>query len=322
MRSNLRHWRARAWFGMHMMLVTFSCASCDSSSQPSSKVPTGLPPLQQAMWPDNRPPEQKRDAVLKLLGDGADPNADGGGGLVPLMTAWQVPGDAGVAIARALLAAGADPNRRDQQGLNVLSVIVSHGRRDIATLLLAAGADPNARDSQGRTPLWWAVSDAALTELLIASGAEVNVADRHGYTPLGEAAANGSVDVIRALVRAGANVDAQNRHGETPMFRAVALNRPEAVTELARLGANTEICNMHGETALIAYAGSFGRFESLQALVQSGANVSARAKNGDTALDRARTIRAQARTAEMLLAATTRPSRSATVTDKGTDKNK
>lgn len=55
------------------------------------------------------------------------------------------------AIARRLIAAGADVERRTATGQTALMMAVTYGQNGIAELLLAAGADPEARDNAGHS---------------------------------------------------------------------------------------------------------------------------------------------------------------------------
>ena len=48
---------------------------------------------------------------------------------------------------------------------------------------IAAGADVNAKDENGVTPLHWTETEE-IAELLIAAGADVNAKDNRGDTPL------------------------------------------------------------------------------------------------------------------------------------------
>jgi len=67
-------------------------------------------------------------------------------------------------VARALLAAGADPNARSRGGNTALHTAAFFGRSTIAQQLLAAGADPNARNEERATPLDTLGHDRATTE--------------------------------------------------------------------------------------------------------------------------------------------------------------
>lgn len=58
-----------------------------------------------------------------------------------------------VAAVKALLAAGADPNARQQGGFTPLLVASARGQLEIVKLLVLNGADPNAANDAGATPL-------------------------------------------------------------------------------------------------------------------------------------------------------------------------
>ncbi len=77
-----------------------------------------------------------------------------------------------VAIAKALLARGADVNARQQQGWTPLHGAAAEGKVELVTLLLSHGADLNARNDEGKTPLAAALerNQPAAAELLRAKG--------------------------------------------------------------------------------------------------------------------------------------------------------
>ncbi len=74
----------------------------------------------------------------------------------------------------------------------------------LARALLEAGADPNTRQEDGMTPLHEAVFNAneTLTALLIAHGADPALANDAGQSPLAQAEAEGK-DAVAALLRRG-----------------------------------------------------------------------------------------------------------------------
>ena len=76
----------------------------------------------------------------------------------PLMaTATATDEGLGVAKAKVLLAAGADPSGRNGQGMTPLQIAASRDNVEMVQLLLKAGADVNAVDNVGRTALWEAL---------------------------------------------------------------------------------------------------------------------------------------------------------------------
>jgi hypothetical protein len=105
-------------------------------------------------------------------------------------------------IVRMLIAAGADLNLRNDEGLTVLMSAVDEDRV-LFKLLLAAGADVNAKDKNGTTVLMDAVY-AATTEWHFGYGAEYE----RDESPFENA---------RSLIRAGARVNERNNDGETAL---------------------------------------------------------------------------------------------------------
>jgi ankyrin repeat protein len=71
-------------------------------------------------------------------------------------------------LAGALIAAGADVNAVQQDGVTPLQEAAASGRADLVQLLLDSGADPSARDGQGRTAIDFAraAGHTAVVELL------------------------------------------------------------------------------------------------------------------------------------------------------------
>jgi ankyrin repeat protein len=94
--------------------------------------------------------------IRELATRGADPNAPSGGNRwTPLLHAVHKHQNASVA---ALLNAGADVNRADEQGVTPLMMAAGYGYDDTVQLLLQRHADARVKRSNGETALDWAMS--------------------------------------------------------------------------------------------------------------------------------------------------------------------
>jgi ankyrin repeat protein len=118
--------------------------------------------------------------------------------------------------------------------------------------LLARGASPNARDEEGRPPLVSAIlgNSVGLVGLLLESRADVNAADPHGWTPLHVAADEVLPQMVSLLLAKGANANVPDDEGNTPLHRAVfsARGRDEVIRLLRKHGAKDDVKNKTGET--------------------------------------------------------------------------
>lgn len=120
--------------------------------------------------------------------------------------------------------------------------------------LLRAGADPERRDPEGLTPLMIAagLGQPYAVSLLLAAGADVLSLDpRMGATALHKAAQSGNTDVIGFLLDKGAFIDQQSPVlGNTALIDAVLHRQAGAVALLLARGALTTIRNHWAQSAL------------------------------------------------------------------------
>ena len=138
--------------------------------------------------------------------------------------------------------------------------------------------------SSGRTPLHDAAFDGDVSEVeaLLAKGADVNAKD-YGWTPLHEAARYGHVAVVKVLLSKGAEVNAKNQVGWTPLHMAAQMGHVAVVKELLTKGADVNAKNQVGETPLDK-AAQMGHVDVVKALLTKGADVNAKDKHGLTPL--------------------------------------
>ena len=175
---------------------------------------------------------------------------------------------------------------------------------EIARALLEAGADPNRRGRAGDTPLMAACASgsATLVGLLIERGADVRAVG-HGSNPLGSAIHHGHAEIVRLLLDAGAKphdsvagqtaLSLAEERGKTDVLDVLRertfLDRFEsdlkkgAVGSIANELKNVDARGPDGRTALII-ASRCGNLEAVQQLLKAGADVRGQDNAGRTAL--------------------------------------
>jgi uncharacterized protein len=171
------------------------------------------------------------DEVRRLLDEGTDPNATDEYGSGTLLTFHP-------AVIEYLLARGANPNAQtNENGASVLAGLAFVNALECVRALLRAGADPNrGRDESGETPLHHALATlehdrTALVKLLLDHGADPNRRTKpgvpslnfwrdvrtRGETPLHRAAAFSPRETIELLLAAGADPTLRDVNGDSPL---------------------------------------------------------------------------------------------------------
>ena len=238
--------------------------------------------------------------VRELLAHGADPNERDGRGanaLHALALHWD--GDWSgrardrrfLAVARLLLARGADVRAVSDHAGTPLHAAASTGFTAFGRLLIAAGASVDAVDKHGQTPLHAAANNghAEIAALLLDHGAAVSARDAAGLTPL-HALARGRHSyplrpewgrVVDLLVRRGGRLDAQDNLGRTPLFHAAG---DAAVARLLIVaGAGAAGVGPPGASPLHVAVFRDDR-QLVKVLIAAGVKVDARDDGGRTAL--------------------------------------
>jgi ankyrin repeat protein len=209
---------------------------------------------------------------------GLAPGQSGVDGL-PLIAAARA---ADTTSARALLADGADVDRRYGDGTTALHWAAHRDAADLVGILLAAGADVNAADDHGVTALSLSClnGNALVVEMLLSAGADANAARVNGETPLMTAAQVGNVDVVRALVAAGADPDAtESTLAQTALMLAIAENQTPVAHLLIESGSSVSARSKNGFTPLL-FAAQQGNIDAARLLLSAGADVNESAPDG------------------------------------------
>lgn len=112
-----------------------------------------------------------------------------------------------IEAVRVLIAAGADVHAVARNAFKVQPVHAAAASKDIAIVraVLEAGADPNVPQQQGFVPLHEAASSGnrELAELLVAHGADPRVANDAGKTSIDLATEQGHTELAEWMIGAG-----------------------------------------------------------------------------------------------------------------------
>lgn len=209
-------------------------------------VGDGIPPVQHA-----RSRGQTEIAATLQAALDTPPPADPNGALLAAA--------ADGAADRVVLAlrAGAELEVRDGHGRTPLLLAAAADRTAVARLLVALGADPDALDDRHDTP--WLVTGVTgsvpMLEILLPAGPDLTIRNRFGGLVHIPAAERGHVDYLRRVVQTGIDVDHVNDPGWTALLEAVVYGDggpryQEVVRILLDAGADPGIRDAGGRTAL------------------------------------------------------------------------
>lgn len=244
------------------------------------------------------------DAIRALAESGADLNLTDPDGATALVLAII---NANYDAAALLLEKGADPNIADKDAamgalyaaVDMNRLAVGHGRPNpkpsgrldavaIVSLLLKHGANPNARLKAAIFQRQHTAGDAALAD---------------GATPFMRAAKSGDVEVMKLLLAAGADPKAVRPNQANALMFAAGLGwrngsplapsydqgsereATEAIALCLDAGLHINATTDAGETALHAAVSGRGSETIIRYLVERGADLHARNKQGRTPLE-------------------------------------
>jgi outer membrane protein OmpA-like peptidoglycan-associated protein/ankyrin repeat protein len=153
-------------------------------------------------------------------------------------------------------------------------------------LVVGLGIARNAQAQNINEQLCNAATDGNLAKVsaLLAKGADVNARDGHGNTPLMlTAAMNGNKQVAEAMLAKGADVRAMNEAKQTALYLAARRGFVDIIEMLAAKGADLNARDADGKAPLMV-AISQEKIESVKTLLAKGADINAKDNLGDTVL--------------------------------------
>ncbi|ETS79005.1 hypothetical protein PFICI_08858 [Pestalotiopsis fici W106-1] len=151
----------------------------------------------------------------------------------------------------------------------------------IALLLLRGDATLTSQVAAPQLSMAVLAGDQSIVEALLEQGADIEVL-YDNRTPLMLAVIHGFVDMVEVLVRNNADINAKPRGGLSVLHLAVYYGYPKVANLLLMYGAKLEACINFG-TPLVLACGR-GHMETTRLLLESGANINAKNKDGATAL--------------------------------------
>lgn len=186
-----------------------------------------------------------------------------------------------------LLEYGADVHRTYSSNMTALMVAAREGKKDILISLISAGARLKDVDSKGKTALLHALEkdDCDIVKELILNHADIEV--QNGVVPLIAAVQRGSDTMVRCLLQMGADPNARDKK-YSALMHAINHDFFNIAVELIENKADVNFQESRkGETPLMM-AAEFEDSVLAEVLIDHGANLNIRNKDGRTALDLAR----------------------------------
>jgi len=150
----------------------------------------------------------------------------------------------------------------------------------VATAVLIAGASIALAAPPSLLDAMESGDHSEAMRLLSAKGTNVNAQGADGSTAIMYAAANGDLDLVRALIKAGANVKLSNQFGSSAITEAAIIGNAPILDALIKAGADPNYKTPDGETPIMAAARS-GKVDAAKVLLDAGGNINAKETWGE-----------------------------------------
>ena len=233
-----------------------------------------------------------KEITRLLLAAGANINAKSENGSTPLHNAAS---SGSREVAELLLAAKADVNSTNSNGDTPLMIAVFNKHTEMAAFLLANKADVDTPNQSGVTPLHMAADKGPkeMVELLLANNANIAAKNKNGGTPWDVATVDHHDDIVQLLQQHGgltgsATPSVSSKKPPDPREElakaALAGDLKTVETSLREHPDLVSSENAEGHTLLFV-AAEEGNKALARILLDAGANVNTRDRNGLAPLD-------------------------------------
>ncbi|CAM9553815.1 unnamed protein product [Laminaria digitata] len=214
-----------------------------------------------------------REVLEAMVRHGADVHAADSGGVTALFVAAMYDR---VRAVDYLVEAGANVAAQDDRGWTALHAASSEGSSKAIEALLRHGADGSKPDNSDRAPLYLAAErdQGSSVMRLLAAGADPGLrvpSLYYQYSAVDVAAANGSVDALKAFIQQGTNINVSDSDNVTALHLAARYNHEAAVKLLVAAGANMEADDFMSWTPVRAAAENKS-WAAMVSLLRLGAN--------------------------------------------------
>jgi ankyrin repeat protein len=173
-----------------------------------------------------------------------------------------------------LIGKGADVNAETDEGATPLILAVSNNRILSVITLLAYKPQLNNETKNHETPLLIAVKSGyfEVSEMLIREGADMDKPDWNGATPIHHASLNGNLKTVDMLIYYGASLDVKSEEGTTPLLAAIWAGNTDVADLLIQNGADLEASDNDGFTPFLL-SSYYGDTLLMNILYKKGANI-------------------------------------------------
>ena len=157
-----------------------------------------------------------------------------------------------VSITELLINAGANVDKKLENGTNALIVAADNNNTDCVKLLLKYGASPDTETGSKSPLMFTAINEnAQCMRNLLEHGSKLNTQDQNGNTALMFAAIAHDVQCLQLLIDARADLDIKDNDGFHALLIAQCYQNNNACTSLLiRAGSSVNMTNQYNETPL------------------------------------------------------------------------